>query len=335
MKRVIFPIFIVMLFAACDDGEIVVDNLDFEDSTVDFCDGPGNSKDVIYAYKNDGSFESFSVEINNGILETNENGQIIPPEEETLQVNLNTEGLATYRIYNTEVPSDYFCSVVPPSNIQITQEWISGDGAKMFIQKYATDIAANADADGDGLTNLEENFQEEQDTDEDGIPDYLDVDDDNDNVYTSRELEGSDTDPVVVINGKEFLDTDEDGIPDYLDEDDDNDGIPTRNEVNAGETRPENLQSTEEKADYRNAEQTGNNNPNETYRDHDINRDYSYVITITGLELTRTNQSDAESLKFGVPFNMGSFSETNVPQTLCPYDTCPEEEPTETTGSQN
>ncbi|AWG23624.1 hypothetical protein FFWV33_10380 [Flavobacterium faecale] len=54
-------------------------------------------------------------------------------------------------------------------------------------------------------------------------PDYRDIDDDNDGVYTKYEL-----DPNSDGNGPD--DTDKDGIPDYLDTDDDGDGISTKSE---------------------------------------------------------------------------------------------------------
>ncbi|MCW2119579.1 PKD-like domain-containing protein [Flavobacterium sp. 7A] len=54
-------------------------------------------------------------------------------------------------------------------------------------------------------------------------PDYRDIDDDNDGVYTKYEL-----DPNGDGNGPD--DTDKDGIPDYLDTDDDGDGISTKSE---------------------------------------------------------------------------------------------------------
>ena len=67
-----------------------------------------------------------------------------------------------------------------------------------------------------------------QDTDEDGIPDYKDEDDDNDNVKTSIELNDDDNldgDDNPLTN---FTDTDGDGTPNYLDDDDDGDEVPTR-----------------------------------------------------------------------------------------------------------
>ena len=77
-------------------------------------------------------------------------------------------------------------------------------------------LSANEEPDLD----LDGSPEDAQDTDGDGIADYLDSDDDGDGVLTIDELNG-----ILVI------DTDNDGIPDYLDTDDDNDGVPTALEL--------------------------------------------------------------------------------------------------------
>lgn len=73
----------------------------------------------------------------------------------------------------------------------------------------------NADYDGDGISNLLEDLNQDDnpdndDTDGDGIPDYLDPDDDGDGIPTAEE--DSDGDGYVYID-----DEDCDGTPDYLD----------------------------------------------------------------------------------------------------------------------
>lgn len=83
-----------------------------------------------------------------------------------------------------------------------------------FIELGAVVIA---DADRDGVVNNDEDVDGDgdvlnDDTDEDGIRNYLDIDDDNDGVLTRDEDPNGDGDPTND-------DTDGDGIPDYLDAD--------------------------------------------------------------------------------------------------------------------
>ena len=82
------------------------------------------------------------------------------------------------------------------------------------------------DSDGDQVSDAIEiglDINNPQDTDEDGIIDALDNDDDNDGVLTKAEDVNNDSSP---IND----DTDEDGIPNFLDNDDDGDKRLTINE---------------------------------------------------------------------------------------------------------
>jgi outer membrane protein OmpA-like peptidoglycan-associated protein len=93
-----------------------------------------------------------------------------------------------------------------------------GDGIPDYLDE---------DDDGDGVpTAVEVPAGNLIDTDGDGVPDYLDEDDDGDGVFTRFEH----PDPNGDGNVADARDTDDDGVPDYLDDDDDGDGIPTRQE---------------------------------------------------------------------------------------------------------
>jgi hypothetical protein len=83
-----------------------------------------------------------------------------------------------------------------------------------------------ADSDGDGVADVFEDFNgdgdiENDDTDGDGVANYLDNDDDGDGVLTQFEAKDEDGNPA---------DTDGDGDVDYLDDNDDGDALLTINE---------------------------------------------------------------------------------------------------------
>ncbi|MEM9861865.1 MAG: hypothetical protein AAF938_09635 [Myxococcota bacterium] len=121
----------------------------------------------------------------------------------------------------------------------------NGDGA-------ADQVPSGTDADGDGIDDAFDSERggvaaSEPDTDEDGTPDWRDIDDDGDGLPTADELD-EDTDGDGVRNyldddddgdgvgtsfegADEGQDTDGDGRPDYLDPDDDDDGVPTVDEM--------------------------------------------------------------------------------------------------------
>ncbi len=79
------------------------------------------------------------------------------------------------------------------------------------------------DHDGDGILSIYEDLDQDKDlnspdgdddTDDDGVPNYVESDDDGDGIPTSEE----DADPNGDGNPDDALDTDGDGIPDYLDD---------------------------------------------------------------------------------------------------------------------
>jgi hypothetical protein len=105
---------------------------------------------------------------------------------------------------------------------------------------YIDDVYLNAwpDDDSDGLSNEEEDLNgngipNDDDTDNDGTPNYLDEDDDGDGVPTVDEDRNGDGNPANDHS-------DSDTIPDYLDDDDDGDGIPTADEDPNGDGDPTN-----------------------------------------------------------------------------------------------
>ena len=75
------------------------------------------------------------------------------------------------------------------------------------------------DSDGDGILDVIEigNQRYPRDTDQDGVPDYLDLDSDDDRIPDFLE---------ALFDSSQPKDTDGKGAPDYLDTDSDNDGIP-------------------------------------------------------------------------------------------------------------
>ncbi|MBT8319965.1 MAG: hypothetical protein KJP01_07535 [Gramella sp.] len=317
MRRFLSGIFLLGLLTACDDGDIIVTNFDFENSTFRFCEG--SDRKVIYAINDDDVFESISLEFRNSQLQTDDNGNLIPPDQEEISFALTGNDRVVYRIYDGEVESgsnSYFCSVVPPSEPRVIEEWISGTGATVFVNTGFTDETASADPDRDGLSNIEEGWVSGGpylDTDEDGIPDYLDKDDDGDNVLTTTEIANGNNDPV---NADGLRDFDEDGIPNYLDDDDDNDTVLTRLEVREGdENNPEIFQTAEGISNYLNPEQTAELQ-HDVYINHDISRNYGFRVIIENLKFIKQDGS-GESIQFE-SYNFGTLSASNVTFPQCP-----------------
>lgn len=333
MKRFLIAIALLGLLTSCDDGDIIVTDFDFEDSTLQFCEGP--NKFVIFATNNDDVNESISLEFTNSNITTDDSGKFITNTSENITFSLSGTNKVIYRIYNNQINgSEYFCQVVPPSEPVPTTEYESGSDGTVTIATRFTDETGDSDPDEDGLSNLEEGWNPDglnhQDTDDDGIPDYLDVDDDGDNVITRVERLVNE-DSILDDNGE--VDSDRDGIPNYLDDDDDGDGVETRLEVSEedGLTNPGSFSSTGDGLpNYLNDQQTEFFQHNE-YIPHNITRNYGYQVTLRNFNLERKDDGSGETIGFS-SYQLGSLNETNIPFELCPNDLdCSEEEEDENT----
>ena len=107
--------------------------------------------------------------------------------------------------------------VIMPSGLAYFNGSQPGSTYEPIIFNIQLLAVETADHDRDGVPSIVEDRNNDtdlfnDDTDEDGIPDYIDLDDDNDGTFTIDEDVNGDGDPTND-------DTDGDGTPDYLDSD--------------------------------------------------------------------------------------------------------------------
>ena len=279
MRQLSFVLIVCLILPlnSCDDGDIIDFELDF-DNTFEICEGDNDL--VFYKVKEDPS-ESFSLQVSNtrieDLLEVDENGIY----EETFSITASTPLI--YRTYsNNELPDDLFCSVVQNSEVQITNNDESTSGSALLRTVLVEDdndgIPAELDIDPDAITV--------NDTDGDGLLNFIDADDDGDNVLTEDE----NPDPNGDGDLSDAQDTDNDGVPDYLDNDDDGDGVLTINEEkDLQDSNPRNDTTTdavtlEVTPDYLNAAETTEIAAT-AYRKHTIIQTYNVTLTLFDFDL--------------------------------------------------
>lgn len=231
MQKIIYFLSLSLLLAACDDGDIINVELDF-DKKLAMC-GLDESVYFLYDTKTDPS-ESLSL-----IFPNNSTTRLIfNPETNNYASTFEINGSSTkfnYRTYDGD-PKNLICNLLPDANTNILMDYAATSGVVTTLTTFIDDDAdgipsafedENLDGDNNPATNP-------TDSDGDGIPDYLDADDDNDNVLTKNEGHNySEADGL-----SKAQDTDGDGIPDYLDEDDDGDNVLTRLEDENGNGNP-------------------------------------------------------------------------------------------------
>jgi len=228
MKKIFYLFLLTTFITACDDGDIITTSFDFDDASLELC---GASGSYVFYKINSGGTESISVRL----------GEDESIFLESADLNFTLEGesnFSNYRIYDGTVTSNYFCADIPPTSPGVSRDFLASSGVAQLLVETILD-------DNDGI---DEPVDEELDTDMDGIPNYIDFDDDGDNVPTSVELGDNDPDTPP-------RDSDNDEIPDYLDADDDNDMIPTINEDRNMNLNPaDDIDNVEIGPNYLNAE---------------------------------------------------------------------------------
>lgn len=117
MKRILSIIALVFLINACDDGDLQVENIDFEDVTAQKC----SSKDVIYKIKDS---EILFIEIPLETYFLNDETPVDTPR--TVQISSTVK--VTYRQYNGNVTQDNICPTVPSATPNVLEEWTATSG---------------------------------------------------------------------------------------------------------------------------------------------------------------------------------------------------------------
>ena len=175
----------------------------------------------------------------NGSVVLNDNGTASDPSDDDITYVPNTDFEGADSFEYTICDGNGNCStaivtvvVFPPSPAPPPEAVIDSDGDG--ILDIFEDL--NADNDNDPSTNP-------TDTDGDGIPDYLDIDSDNDGIPDNVEAQlalgyippsstddnSNGLDDAYETDGNVGLipiDSDNDGLPDYVDDDSDNDNVP-------------------------------------------------------------------------------------------------------------
>ncbi|HET8754214.1 MAG TPA: hypothetical protein VFM59_07615 [Salinimicrobium sp.] len=275
MKKFFLLSFMYFMFLSCDDGDFIVTDFNFENKNLSTC-GTGENR-VLYNINNEGVFESIAFVFKEAALER------LEEENSQVEIKLNSENEIIYRTFDSEVGENYFCNQIPPINPKVVQEYRSTTGGTVII----TAVLNNEnDHEADGVPSAEEGIDANPplDTDADGIPNYLDIDDDNDNVRTSVEINTSQIKAENTANN--YPDTDADGTPNYLDADDDQDGTITRYEDLDENGTPVNDTNDENIPNYLNPEIVDSFTVDELLS-NSFSRSFRFDVNIFNLTLQR------------------------------------------------
>ncbi|PWI31660.1 hypothetical protein DI383_03045 [Flavobacteriaceae bacterium LYZ1037] len=309
MRKIITFLSIMLLIFSCDDGDIIIVQLDFDD-TFEACG------ELVFYNIRENPAESISLQISSPAITLDDLFEVEPISNGSLLVELVNDSipgtidgvtnLFNYRSYNS-ISGNLFCNDVPPSDLQITDDQSSSSGNYLITTTYSEDDNDGVPAEMEDLNGNGDYYDD--DTDGDGIPNFLDEDDDGDNVLTSTELidydmDDNDDDPLT-----DPQDTDGDGVPNYLDNDDDGDMVLTIDEENVTQDQnPSNDYTNPNIADYLNP-QVATVVDATAYRPHNIEQTYVVTLKVDSISFPTLNQ---DNFDFGLLQNSGTSDTRTV-----------------------
>jgi PBP1b-binding outer membrane lipoprotein LpoB len=122
MKRVFSVLLLVLLLNGCDDGNLSLETIDFEDATTQSC----STNDIIYKPKEK---EALLFEIPESSFENEPTN----PDTPTIIDIDNSTYRVVYRFYNGTVATDNICNTIPPALPTVTDQWTATSGKIQII----------------------------------------------------------------------------------------------------------------------------------------------------------------------------------------------------------
>ena len=117
MKRVASLLFFVLLLNGCDDGDLILESIDFEDTVTQSC----SDNDILYKLKES---EALLLEIPKTVF-------VNEPTDSSAPIVIDIDN-ATYRViyrfYNGAVAADNICNTIPPATPYVTDQWTAISG---------------------------------------------------------------------------------------------------------------------------------------------------------------------------------------------------------------
>lgn len=111
MKRVVSLMFFALLLNSCDDGNLIQEDINFEDVDTQNC----STNDIIYKLKEK---EALLLEIPKTSFPSEPSLTNTP-----LSIDINNTNRVVYRFYNGNVATDNICETIPPANPIVTDQW--------------------------------------------------------------------------------------------------------------------------------------------------------------------------------------------------------------------
>lgn len=118
-----FLLLFSLLLLSCNDGDLQIEIIDFEGSTIDFCESVTDINSTFFFKLN--TTEALILDLQGGILQNEaSDGAVVS--------NVPGQSQITYRTFSGNVNKNYFCDQLPPSDPVVVEE-ILAEGGEVFV----------------------------------------------------------------------------------------------------------------------------------------------------------------------------------------------------------
>lgn len=122
MKRFLGLLICALAFNSCDDGDLILEDINFDDVDTQSC----STNDIIYKLKEK---EALLLEIPKSTFVN----EPTDPAAPTLIDIDNTTNQVVYRFYDGAVATDNICNTIPPALPYVTDQWTASSGKIQII----------------------------------------------------------------------------------------------------------------------------------------------------------------------------------------------------------
>jgi hypothetical protein len=126
MKQFLMILVCVFAFSACDDGDLIVDTIDFDEVQTSECSETGNN--LLFKLK-----ESESLILN---IPEDSFTNDATPEGKPTELVINTTNQVVYNFYDGKVGSEKICNLIDPGFPNVNTQWNAASG----IIEITTDV---------------------------------------------------------------------------------------------------------------------------------------------------------------------------------------------------
>lgn len=122
MKNIIICLSL-LVFHSCDDGDLQIETINFDDSDIQFCDIAPTTGTTLFFKTVDK--EALILTLKSGTLKNEASeGEIAYP--------ISADTKITYRIFSDKVTKNYFCDIVPPKTPTVMEEIEAQSGSVLI-----------------------------------------------------------------------------------------------------------------------------------------------------------------------------------------------------------